>query len=61
MKETNIHKSRGYEEGRNKPLRNMESSEEDLKRRGANDWKTKTGNRMDWRSEVEAVKDGIRF
>jgi len=39
----------------------MESSEEDLKRRGVNDWKTKTGNRMDWRSEVEAVKDGTRF
>jgi len=36
----------------------MDSSEEDPKRREVNDWKTKAGNRMDWRSEVGAVKDG---
>jgi len=36
----------------------MGSSEEDLKRRGVNDWKTKAGNRMDWKSEVGSVKDG---
>jgi hypothetical protein len=36
----------------------MDSSEEDLKRRGVNDWKTKAGNRKDWRSEDGAVKNG---
>jgi hypothetical protein len=39
----------------------MDSSEEDLKRRGLNDWKTKAGNRMDWRREVGAIKAGINF
>jgi len=39
----------------------MESSEQDLKSRGVNAWKTKAGNRMDWRREVGAVKDGTRL
>jgi uncharacterized protein YndB with AHSA1/START domain len=38
----------------------MDSAEEELKRRGV-DWKTKSGNRMDWKSEVRAVKAGTRL
>jgi hypothetical protein len=38
----------------------MDSAEEDLQRRGV-DWKTKSGKRMDWKSEVGAVKAGTRL
>jgi hypothetical protein len=40
------------------PIINMDSSEEGLIRHGVNDWKAKAGNRMDWRSELGAVKHG---
>jgi hypothetical protein len=57
LNKTNIHKSREYKKVGPNLIRNMDSSEEDIKRRGVNDCKTKAGNRMDWRSGAGAVKD----
>jgi len=44
------------------PVRRMDSVEEDLKRNGVNNCKTKTkaADRMDWRSVVGAVEAGTR-
>jgi hypothetical protein len=39
----------------------MERSEEDLIRRGIDDWTTRAGKRMDWRDKVGAAKAGTRF
>jgi hypothetical protein len=36
----------------------MDSIEEDLKRDGVNNWKTKTANGMEWKSIVRSVKAG---
>jgi len=39
----------------------MDSVEEDLKKRGVNNWKIKAENRMEQRSVVGAVKVGSRL
>jgi len=52
----NIHKYRWHKEGRTTPMRWMDSVEEDLQKRGFNNWKTKAENRMEQRSVVGDVK-----
>jgi hypothetical protein len=39
----------------------MDSAEEDLRRSGVNNWKTKAANGMEWSSLVGAVKAGMRL
>jgi len=39
----------------------IQSTEEGFKRSGGNNWKTKTVNRMEWRSNNGEVKAGTRL
>jgi hypothetical protein len=56
LQKTNIHNSRWYKVAIKNPIKWMDSAKEDLKRSTVNNSKNKSAKRMEWRSDVAAVK-----